>query len=81
MIFLLTFYHQAGIIPRACNTVFERLEASGCEYSVRVSLLELYNEELTDLLVAPSDDDKKDERKQLRLFEGLLKHFSSILTF
>lgn len=59
------------MIPRACNSIFERLEASGHEYSVRVSFLELYNEELTDLLANSSntlvDDEKKD--KGLRLFE------------
>ena len=65
---------DSGIIPRACTAIFDRLEQSGHEYSVRVSFLELYNEELTDLLVnsnMPSaDDDKKDKGdRTLRLFE------------
>ncbi len=40
----------AGIIPRALHHLFEKLEASGNEFSVRVSFLEIYNEELFDLL-------------------------------
>ncbi|KAM3186450.1 hypothetical protein ACTXT7_004295 [Hymenolepis weldensis] len=42
----------AGIVPRALNQIFSTLEAmsQGCDFSVRVSFLELYNEELFDLL-------------------------------
>ena len=41
---------HAGIIPRTIESIFAELEASGAEYSVRVSYLEIYNEELHDLL-------------------------------
>ncbi|XP_064614388.1 kinesin-like protein KIF11-A [Liolophura sinensis] len=44
-----------GIIPRAMHNIFERLQASEVEYSVRVSFLELYNEELFDLLGSGND--------------------------
>jgi kinesin family protein 11 len=65
-----TFRPEAGIIPRACNTIFDRLEASGHEFSVRISLLELYNEQMCDLLAPPVDESKPDiEKKALRLFE------------
>ncbi|KAM6105803.1 kinesin-like protein KIF11 [Pterocles gutturalis] len=40
----------AGIIPRTLHQIFEKLTANGTEYSVKVSLLEIYNEELFDLL-------------------------------
>ncbi|XP_062380289.1 kinesin-like protein KIF11 [Sardina pilchardus] len=40
----------AGIIPRTLHQIFERLTAGGTEFSVKVSLLEIYNEELFDLL-------------------------------
>jgi len=40
----------AGVIPRAIKEIFEKLEANAFEYSVKVSFMELYNEELTDLL-------------------------------
>ena len=38
---------QAGIIPRACNKIFDRLDSAKKEYTVRVSFLEIYNEELS----------------------------------
>lgn len=41
---------EAGIITRAIHHVFDSLEKSGHEYFVRVSHLELYNENLSDLL-------------------------------
>uniref|UniRef100_A0A8C8HEP6 Kinesin-like protein n=1 Tax=Oncorhynchus tshawytscha TaxID=74940 RepID=A0A8C8HEP6_ONCTS len=40
----------AGIIPRTLHQIFEKLSESGTEFSVKVSLLEIYNEELFDLL-------------------------------
>nr|XP_005991610.1 PREDICTED: kinesin-like protein KIF11 isoform X1 [Latimeria chalumnae]XP_014341343.1 PREDICTED: kinesin-like protein KIF11 isoform X1 [Latimeria chalumnae] len=40
----------AGIIPRTLHQIFEKLSDSGTEFSVKVSLLEIYNEELFDLL-------------------------------
>ncbi|KAM7541233.1 hypothetical protein Aperf_G00000044868 [Anoplocephala perfoliata] len=45
----------AGIVPRALNQIFSTLESMGCDFSVRVSFLELYNEELYDLLSAGDD--------------------------
>ena len=44
---------NTGIIPRALSDLFDGLRTSDAtEYSVRVSFLELYNEELFDLLSA-----------------------------
>ncbi|XP_063045994.1 kinesin-like protein KIF11 [Engraulis encrasicolus] len=40
----------AGIVPRSLHQIFESLTATGSEFSVKVSLLEIYNEELFDLL-------------------------------
>jgi kinesin family member 11 len=40
----------AGIIPRVLYTLFQRLESEGLECSVKCSFIELYNEELRDLL-------------------------------
>ncbi|KAG5420621.1 CIN8 [Candida metapsilosis] len=40
----------AGIIPRTLFELFEKLEYMGADYMVKVSYLEIYNEELTDLL-------------------------------
>ncbi|OLY80014.1 putative 125 kDa kinesin-related protein [Smittium mucronatum] len=46
---------EAGIIPRVLQRMFYLLDQSSQEYSVSVSHLELYNEELRDLL-ADSED-------------------------
>ncbi|CAH9082652.1 unnamed protein product [Cuscuta epithymum] len=62
----------AGVIPRAVKQIFDTLESQNAEYSVKVTFLELYNEEITDLL-APEDlskvalDDR--QKKQLPLME------------
>ncbi|XP_004607423.2 kinesin-like protein KIF11 [Sorex araneus] len=45
----------AGIIPRTLHQIFEKLSNNGTEFSVKVSLLEIYNEELFDLLNPSSD--------------------------
>ncbi|EUB61650.1 Kinesin-related motor protein Eg5 [Echinococcus granulosus] len=45
----------AGIVPRALNQIFSTLDMMGCDFSVRVSFLELYNEELFDLLSSGED--------------------------
>ncbi|KAI9315467.1 kinesin motor domain-containing protein [Dichotomocladium elegans] len=57
---------QAGIIPRAISKLFETLDNEGAEYSVKVSLIELYNEELRDLLGTSSNGD---DGRTLRIFE------------
>ncbi|XP_030643052.1 kinesin-like protein KIF11 [Chanos chanos] len=54
----------AGIIPRTLHQIFEKLSANGTEFSVKVSLLEIYNEELFDLL-SPSPD----VTERLQLFD------------
>ncbi|XP_054456825.1 kinesin-like protein KIF11 isoform X3 [Anoplopoma fimbria] len=54
----------AGIIPRTLHQIFEKLSENGTEFSVKVSLLEIYNEELFDLL-SPSED----VTERLQLFD------------
>ncbi|KAK7404642.1 hypothetical protein VNO78_05597 [Psophocarpus tetragonolobus] len=44
------FPSDAGVIPRAVKQIFDILEAQNAEYSMKVTFLELYNEEITDLL-------------------------------
>ena len=41
---------NAGVIPRAMSHIFAHLKAKGVEHSVKCTFLELYNEEITDLL-------------------------------
>ncbi|KAK2401352.1 kinesin protein KIN-5D [Trifolium repens] len=46
---------EAGVIPRAVRQIFDILEAQNADYSMKVTFLELYNEEITDLL-SPEDN-------------------------
>lgn len=52
----------AGIIPRVLHSLFGKLEADEAESSVKCSFIELYNEELRDLLAV-------DENTKLKIFE------------
>ena len=45
---------SAGIVPRAVSQIFDHLRAEAQEFSVKFTFLELYNEEITDLLAEPS---------------------------
>ncbi|KAF8397540.1 hypothetical protein HHK36_016458 [Tetracentron sinense] len=54
---------QAGVIPRAVRQIFDTLEAQKADYSMKVTFLELYNEEITDLL-APDEDSRSMDDKQ-----------------
>ncbi|KMQ88232.1 bipolar kinesin krp-130, partial [Lasius niger] len=65
---------MAGIIPRALSHLFDELRLlEAQEYTVRVSFLELYNEELFDLL-SPNDDASK-----IRLYEDATRKGSVII--
>ncbi|KAK5952734.1 Kinesin- motor protein [Knufia fluminis] len=52
----------AGIIPRVLQSLFQKLEAEGAECTVKCSFIELYNEELRDLLSA-------DESVKLKIYD------------
>ncbi|RZC78603.1 hypothetical protein C5167_002796 [Papaver somniferum] len=63
---------EAGVIPRAVKQIFDTLESQNAEYSVKVTFLELYNEEITDLLaheeITKFSVEEK-QKKQLPLME------------
>ncbi|CAK7331674.1 unnamed protein product [Dovyalis caffra] len=65
------FPSDAGVIPRAVKQIFEILEAQNAEYNMKVTFLELYNEEITDLLASEETpkfiDDKS--KKPIALME------------
>lgn len=63
----------AGIIPRALSQLFDELRLTNTEYTVRVSYLELYNEELFDLLSTSEDNSK------LRIYEDVTRKGSNIV--
>ena len=52
----------AGIIPRALHALFTKLEVSDTEASVKCSFIELYNEELRDLI-------SLDENVKLKIYD------------
>lgn len=41
---------EAGVIPRAVRQIFDTLEAQKADYNMKVTFVELYNEEIIDLL-------------------------------
>ncbi|OZJ03054.1 hypothetical protein BZG36_03774 [Bifiguratus adelaidae] len=51
-----------GIAPRSLQHLFDILEANGLEYSVIMSQIEIYNEELKDLL-------SSDTEKRLKIYD------------
>ncbi|XP_050360682.1 kinesin-like protein KLP2 isoform X2 [Nymphalis io] len=65
--------HLAGIIPRALSQIFDELRMSNTEYTVQVSYLELYNEEMFDLLSSSVDNSK------LRIYEDVNKKGANIV--
>jgi len=52
---------QAGVIPRSIYHIFQTLESNKTEYTIKVSCMELYNEELQDLLT--------DRQNKLKIFD------------
>lgn len=53
---------EAGIIPRALHALFNKLELDDVECSVKCSFIELYNEELRDLI-------SSDENAKLKIYD------------
>ncbi|KAJ7343439.1 kinesin 2 [Mycena albidolilacea] len=79
---------NAGMIPRVLFRLFHHLESSASDYSVKISYVELYNEELRDLLAtdlsAPSgttqpmgmgkDTSAPKAPEGLKIFDDASKH-------
>ncbi|XP_050093575.1 kinesin-like protein Klp61F [Anopheles aquasalis] len=63
---------MTGIIPRAVNHLFDELRLTELEFSMRISYLELYNEELCDLL-------STDDSVKIRIFDDVQKKGSVIV--
>uniref|UniRef100_F1L594 Kinesin-like protein n=1 Tax=Ascaris suum TaxID=6253 RepID=F1L594_ASCSU len=67
---------RMGIIPRALMQIFAELDQQKVEeYSVRVSYVELYNEELNDLL-----NRSEHTQARLRIFEDAIRKGSVVIT-
>ena len=63
---------NVGIIPRALNHLFDELRLMEVEFAMRVSYLELYNEELCDLL-------STDDSAKIRIYDDVSKKGSVIV--
>ncbi|KAM7464118.1 hypothetical protein LguiA_032239 [Lonicera macranthoides] len=62
---------EAGVIPRAVQQIFDILEAQNTEYNMKVTFIEIYNEDITDLLALDESSKNIDERikKPITLME------------
>ncbi|XP_044375647.1 kinesin-like protein KIN-5B isoform X2 [Triticum aestivum] len=63
---------SAGVMPRAVRHIFDILEAQKADYSMKVTFLELYNEEITDLLASEDQSrflEDRHKRPTLSLME------------
>ncbi|RPA75771.1 kinesin-domain-containing protein [Ascobolus immersus RN42] len=67
-----TYADTAGIIPRSLYNLFAKLEKEGAEFTVKCSFIELYNEELRDLL-------QKDDKIKVKLFDDSNKKDNALV--
>ena len=66
------FGERAGMIPRAAQHIFQRMSAICDNYTVKVSCVEIYNEEIIDLLV-------ENEQKVLNILSDENNHCDHIV--
>ncbi|ODQ64657.1 kinesin related protein 2 [Nadsonia fulvescens var. elongata DSM 6958] len=66
-----SFAHDAGIIPRVLYKLFSALELEYEEHSVKCSFIELYNEDLHDLISL--NDDPVVNNKKIKIFDSTSK--------
>lgn len=72
-----------GIVPISCEEIFTRIAKNpnpNKDYEVHVSMMEIYNEKVQDLLIPiakrPKEGHKIREHKTLGIYvEGMSKHF------
>ncbi|KAF8310995.1 kinesin-domain-containing protein [Clavulina sp. PMI_390] len=67
---------HAGVVPRVITRIFRRLEKDYNDFSVCISYMELYNEELRDLLASPTSNVPLklfEESPKKTLIQGLLE--------
>ncbi|CAL8115348.1 unnamed protein product [Orchesella dallaii] len=78
MLFLGVDGKDAGILPRALSDIFDEVRAMSCDFQVRASYLELYNEELFDLL-ATVEPNPNQTKKTLRIYEDANRKGSVVI--
>ncbi len=71
----ITSEEKRGIIPRAVDTIFTRLQGrEDSEFSVKVSFLEIYNESLRDLLSVTDDQKLRILEDKSKINKGVCCH-------
>lgn len=55
---------EAGVIPRAVRQIFDTLEAQKADYNMKVTFVELYNEEIIDLLAQEEYSRSMEDRQK-----------------
>lgn len=73
------YQNMDGIIPRTINKIFETIENSDdhLEFTVKVSIIEIYKEEIKDLLVTKNNRDKliiREEKSTGVFIQGLTSY-------
>ena len=65
---------NAGMMPRVLTNLFLELAANTTDFSVKVSYVEIYNEELRDLLASdPPDPSGSVESATLKMYDDASK--------
>lgn len=68
------FNENAGILPRAAVWLFQQLEKTNCKAEIKLSCVEIYMEQVTDLLSPTYDSLKLKECKGSLEVEGISWH-------
>ncbi|GAM24669.1 hypothetical protein SAMD00019534_078440 [Acytostelium subglobosum LB1] len=66
---------ENGIIPRTVDYIFQTLEKAGNDYNVRCSHLEIYKEEIYDLLTC----NNQNENKALNVYDGKVQDLEEVV--
>lgn len=66
------------MIPRAAIHLFNQLQYLNVEFSIRVSFVEIYNEEIRDLLVSDSPPLKYFLNNKITQFDEIVLGFMTI---
>lgn len=75
------FLYFTGLVPNICNNLFKQIKEKsepGVEYKVTFSMLEIYNEDVRDLLQAPV---KGRLKQSLQIRENKDKGFYGVTIF
>ena len=64
---------HCGLIPRMCRSIFNTLDESKTDFSVKISAVELYNERFFECL-EDEEVQKKESTKVIKVMDGDLQN-------